>query len=121
MMINDQQMNFDPSKLKRRQTIINKEFESRNAGIKKIMKTDGGEHDLSDIMPDEGSDLDSSMIKDIKGENLEILRASNHFLLNNGNVQKKGPILENIEIKEEAPKVEVKKKSAIEPIIVKRP
>ncbi len=85
------------------------------------MKTEGGENDLSDIQPNMDSDLENSLLKDIKDENLEILRTSNHFLLNNGNVQSKGPILENIEFKEEAPKPEVKKKNVMmDPVTAKK-
>ncbi len=79
--------------------IMLQDGESRNIAIKKLMKTDGGENDLSNIEPNQDSDLEASLIKDIKDDNLEILRTSNHFLLNNGNVQVKGPILDNIEFK----------------------
>ena len=67
------------------------------------VKSDGG--DLGDeVLIEEGAQISK--------EELEDLRKSNYFLINNGNVEQSGPIMKNIEPKVEEVKETKKTKKA---------
>jgi hypothetical protein len=77
---------------------------SMNPSAMKV-KSDGG--DLGDeVLIEEGAKMSK--------EELEELRKSNYFLINNGNVEQSGPIMKNIEPKIEEVKETKKTKKAVE-------